>query len=333
MHGLTPDQRFEFDVRGFVVIDDAVDSETLAELQRRLDVFEQLGQRYRRDHPEIVDERIDEVYGKQIGLHIQDSGQKLWIFDPLIEDIGLASLLAANPKVRPYVEEMVPFPKLGNFTARFQWQGAESSIHGSRDDISTSPLEGPEAGGHYAVYAAGTGGAGTEAAPRLRTSAFRLMFLLSDIEPGGGALRVIPGSHKREVPWQPAGAPRGPNGNTRFEDLTPKQRDNFLELTGKAGTVVIFTHDIIHTSWHETDTYRRVVHCTYGSGSEVAPPASDDQAGWIAYLLRDGLRQPLPPGVNQNYAEEPLDGGAAPAPTLLGAIPVHSLKPAAGSRL
>eukprot|EP01046_Picozoa_sp_COSAG06_P104926 COSAG06_NODE_51141_length_314_cov_0.711628_1_plen_92_part_10 len=48
MHGLTPDQRFEFDVRGFVVIDDAVDSETLAELQRRLDVFEQLGQRYRR---------------------------------------------------------------------------------------------------------------------------------------------------------------------------------------------------------------------------------------------------------------------------------------------
>ena len=143
--------------------------------------------------------------------------------------------------------------------ARFQWQGAESSIHGSRDNISTTPIDGsPEAGGHYAVDPAGDGDGGTS--PRLRTSAFRLMYLLSDVEPGGGALRVIPGSHKREVPWQPTGAPLGPNGNTRFEDLTREQRENFVELTGKAGTVVIFTHDIIHTSWHETDTYRRVVH-------------------------------------------------------------------------
>ena len=39
-----------------------------------------------------------------------------------------------------------------------------------------------------------------------------------------------------------------------------------MELTGKAGTAVIFTHDLIHTSWHETDTYRRVVHLTFGSG-------------------------------------------------------------------
>ena len=123
MRGLDPEARFEFDVRGYVVIEDAVDAKTLTELQRRLDVFEELGKRYHAEHPDIVDERIDEVFGKQIGLHIQDSGQKLWIFDPLIEDIGLASLLAANPKVRPYVEEMVPYPKLGNFTCRFQWQG------------------------------------------------------------------------------------------------------------------------------------------------------------------------------------------------------------------
>ena len=74
--------------------------------------------------------------------------------------------------------------------------------------------------------------------------------------------------------------------------------------------MVIFTHDIVHTSWHESDTYRRVVHCTYGSGSAVAPPAGDDQDAWCEYLLRDGLRKPLPKGVNQNYAEEPLSGGS-----------------------
>ena len=69
--------------------------------------------------------------------------------------------------------------------------------------------------------------------------------------------------------------------NTRYEDLTPTQRENFVELTGKAGTVVIFTHDIIHTSWHETDTYRRVVHCTYQTGSEVAAPTNDVPEEWL----------------------------------------------------
>ena len=55
----------------------------------------------------------------------------------------------------------------------------------------------------------------------------------------------------------------------------------------------------------QTDTYRRVVHCTFGSGSEVAAPATDDREEWLEYLLRDGLRTPLPKGVNQNYAEQP----------------------------
>ena len=46
---------------------------------------------------------------------------------------------------------MVPHPILGLFSARFQWRGAESHIHGSRDNISLSPEGGPEAGGNYFV--------------------------------------------------------------------------------------------------------------------------------------------------------------------------------------
>ena len=44
---------------------------------------------------------------------------------------------------------------------------------------------------------------------------------------------------------------------------------------------MIFTHDIIHTSWHESDTYRRVVHCTYGTGSGVAAPTNDVPEEWL----------------------------------------------------
>ena len=93
-----------------------------------------------------------------------------------------------------------------------------------------------------------------------------------------GAGGVGPGSIRQ------AARRRGGSGctqNTRYEDLTPTQRENFVELTGKAGTVVIFTHDIIHTSWHETDTYRRVVHCTYQTGSEVAAPTNDVPEEWL----------------------------------------------------
>ena len=126
---------------------------------------------------------------------------------------------------------MVPNPVLGMLAARFQWQGAESHIHGSRDDISTSPADGPEAGGNYNVEK-------SESGPRLRTRAFRLMYMLSDIEPGGGALRVIPGSHKRDVPWQPTGVRKRAAGNTRFEELSEQQQQHFVELTGRAGTCV-----------------------------------------------------------------------------------------------
>jgi hypothetical protein len=300
-------------------------------------------------------ERVDEVSGKTIGLHIQNSGQKLWVFDLLSEQPVLAGL-AANPRVRSYIEEMVPDPVLGLLAARFQWRGAESHIHGSRDDISLSPTEGPEAGGNYSVERS------TDEPPRLRTSAFRLMYMLSDIEPGGGALRVIPGSHKRDVPWQPAGVRKRAAGNTRYEELSEEQKRHFVELTGKAGTAVIFTHDLIHCSWHETDSYRRVVHLTFsqgGAGATLPVPSphdaheaadlngkeeavgsdSDDylrllegeagvaadvepgaSAGWLQYLMREREAFVLPPaGTNLNYVVTPPSPTSATATTAAAA--------------
>ena len=257
---LTPDERFRFDVNGFIKLERALSPEALCAVNAKLDDFEQLGLRFQQRNPDIEDERIPVVEGKQVELHLQNWGQKIWIFDMLSEEPALAAPLAGNPAIRKWIEEMVPAPVLGLFSARFQWKGAESHIHGSRDNISEPPPGGgPEAGGNY--YVERDGGV-----PRVRTSAFRVMYMLSDIKPGGGALRVIPGSHKREVPWQPAGVRLRPAGNTRFDELSPAQQSNFVELTGRAGTAVIFTHDIIHCSWHATDTYRRVVHCTFGTG-------------------------------------------------------------------
>ena len=110
--------------------------------------------------------------------------------------------------------------------------------------------------------------------------------------------------------WQPAGVGQNAKGNTRFAELSPTQQSHFVELTGPKGTAIIFTHDIIHTSWHVTDTYRRVLHCTFGTGSgagEVAAPDQHDadEEAWLRYLLRDQHTFALPPaGVNLNYHQE-----------------------------
>ena len=126
-------------------------------------------------------EQVDVVEGRPCGMRIQNGGVKLWFFNCLEADPSLGCL-AALPKVMPWVDEMCPEPELGMFAARFQWRGSESEIHGSRDNISASPDDGPEAGGNYWLQDG-----------QLRTTNFRCMLMLSDIAPGGGALQVIPG--------------------------------------------------------------------------------------------------------------------------------------------
>ena len=317
---LNADQRFQFDVQGYCVIEGALDPAALRKINQALDPIEELAARFARHHDQIdsepnpalrhggfgkiVGDGAPEIDGawpglERLGLHIdrENEGLKLWVFDLLDVAPELALPLAANPRLRPYVAEMVERPSVGLFGARFQWRGAESHIHGSRDNISAPPKGGgPEAGGNYRVVREDSGGGGE--APRLRNDAFRLMYMLSDIESGGGALRVVPGSHKRGVPWQPAGVQqRQPSGNTRFEEISPSQAANFVELTGKAGTAVVFTHDLIHCSWHSTDTYRRVVHLTFSSGSEeeaqaAPPPVVEGEDEWLAYVLRDRPAKP-----------------------------------------
>jgi hypothetical protein len=99
------------------------------------------------------------------------------------------------------------------------------------------------------------------------------------------------------VPWDPQGVPHTFFGNTRYTDLNAEQRSLFVEVTGPPGTCIIFTHDIIHQSWHENDSYRRVVHLVYSHGdgetATAAAPrwaaahAAAEEGSWLQYLVRD----------------------------------------------
>jgi hypothetical protein len=98
-------------------------------------------------------------------------------------------------------------------------------------------------------------------------------------------------------------------------------------LTEKAGTAVIFAHAIVHTSWLETDTDRRVARGTYGPGSEEwsrRRPATTRKRG-ASTCRETGFAEAAAQG-----SQPKLRGGTArrwqQSPTLLGAIPSRSAR-------
>lgn len=182
---LTPEQRFAFDVKGYAVLEGALSAAEIEVINLRLDAIEDMGLRYRDgavpggkyrhrfgNFPDMAEldptearEAIrapDDLFlrpqvlvedgaGGTAGIRFANSGQKMWAMNALKYDRSLAPMLAANPVVQPYVDEMVREPKLGLFAPRFQWQGAESEIHGPRDDITTPAAKGTKECGNYFV--------------------------------------------------------------------------------------------------------------------------------------------------------------------------------------
>jgi hypothetical protein len=329
---LTPDERLAFDVRGFVVLPGVLDELQLKDYNLKLDHIEQIGLRCRAEFPDEPGVRHEDKYTRlgalqaptdseysEAGISIGNMGQKIWAHGITRLEPSLAAVAAA-PALRPYVEEFCDEPVAGLMSARYQWKGAESDIHDGRSRSTASrgppPAGQPDPRGVSPMQPRLSSVEGVEwdfeeddhgshggldtrwqnyvKGFRIKTEP-RAMVFMHDIEPGDGGLMVIPGSHKREVEWAPDGGKLTFYGNTRFEDITPAARALFVEVTGKAGTALLFNDDIIHQSWHTNDSYRRVIHLSWshgtkGDGAKPSPcPAAHEAApagSWLRYLLR-----------------------------------------------
>jgi hypothetical protein len=327
---LTPTQRLAFDANGFALLENVLSPAEIAAVNGKLDPIEAIGVQSRDSMPDAPGiqhesryERLGATWPQEgeaarAGIGHGDSGAKIWSYGAVQVAPSLPMLAAAavcGPQILPYVNEFHDEPFLQMMAPRFQWQNAESDIHDSRsayspgfqrtlkaseEDMKGAPMNGmpkPETDFH------------TTAEGRLKMNQFRVMLMLTDIEAGGGALMVIPGSHKRSVPWNPD-IPADKwthSGNARYSDLKREDKNLFVEITGKAGTAVLFTHDIIHHSWHETDTYRRVIHLIFGNGNKTPEGpqwtgnnrqwgeafAMAPEGSWLQYLLR-GTEPPEP---------------------------------------
>ena len=116
------------------------------------------------------------------------------------------------------------------------------------------------------------------------------MYAMHDIEPGGGALEVVPGSHKSNYPRPQA------------DDV----QDMLVELPMKAGDVLLFSHDMAHCSRNESEHIRRTVMYTYcpavianSFGGDTLYDRIFDEApegSWLKYFTRQphGFKETYP---------------------------------------
>ena len=102
---MTPEEEYRFDVRGYLVVEKAIEPDYLAHLNERLGFWEEKARRELADKPEKKIKR-----GPNIGF-----------FNLLNEEPSMLALVA-NPVILPYVDALVKSPILEQFCANFRWQ-------------------------------------------------------------------------------------------------------------------------------------------------------------------------------------------------------------------
>ena len=252
---MTPEELYRYDIHGYLLLNNAIPPGDLARLN------------------EVIDGWEDRARGEMSNNTRQENQEVR--YDDIINDEPALVDLAANPIVLPYILEMVEKPRLKSTWIAFKWRGGRTDLHSNHTPSVT----------HNFYHFNG----------QIRHNLLNLMYAMKDIEPGGGGLSVIPGSHRSNYPRQ------------RDYDVT----DMLVELTMAAGDVLLFSHDMAHCSLNESDAVRRTVMYTYCPGVIANSFGGDrlydgifecaPEGGWLKYLTRqpNGFResypQPTPP--------------------------------------
>jgi len=256
---MTAEELYRYDLRGYLYIENAIAPDYLKLLSERLDVWQE-----------------------KAGRTVAETGKPTVELYDIVNQDGAFVDLVANPRVLPYVDEMVQNPRLKSTWIALKWKGGRARDTSNHTPSSTCNFY------HF------NGG-------RIYHNLFQVFYAISDVPPGGGGMRLIPGSHKANLPL--------PKDDS-LEDLE-------VEIPMKAGSVLLFSHDVYHASLNTTDTVRRVAIFTYCPGViansfdeghrlydrlfEQAPEGS-----WQKYLLR------RPQGAGESYPRpkgRPYDAG------------------------
>jgi hypothetical protein len=186
--------------------------------------------------------------------------------------------LVVNPVVLPYIDAMVSRPRLKSTWLDFKWNGGTTGYHSNHTPHNV----------HNQYHFQG----------QIYHNLFQVFYAMKDIGPGEGGIRLVPGSHKANYP-----AP-----NADLSDLE-------VEITMKAGSVLLFTHDARHGSVNTSEKVRQVLIFTYCpqeiSNSFVGDTLYDnlfesaEEGSWLKYLLRrpHGFLQTYPKPSDRPYED------------------------------
>ncbi|NKB72241.1 MAG: hypothetical protein GKR89_34620 [Candidatus Latescibacteria bacterium] len=237
---MTAAELYRYDVRGYMLLPEAIDKPWLQRINARIDTWQERAEEDRQQQAPGVNPEVR--------------------YDRIIEQEQELVELAAHPVVVPYLVEMIEKPRLKSTWLAFKWRGGETRLHSNHTPSVT----------HNFYHFNG----------QIRHNLLNIMYALDDIEPGGGGLQVVPGSHKANYPR--------PNGDN-MEDM-------LVELPMKAGDALLFSHDMAHCSRNDSSCTRRTAMYTYCpgviansyGGDQLNDPIFDKapEGSWLKYLAR-----------------------------------------------
>jgi hypothetical protein len=247
---VTDAEKYRYDVEGCLLVRGAIPRDELASLRPVIDTWlERAAVDFRaKSEGENAEVRYDDVVNQEAAL----------------------VALAANPRVLPYLVEMIEKPRLKSTWIAFKWRGGETRIHSNHTPSVT----------HNFYHFDG----------RIRHNLLNLMYAMDDIAPGGGGLKTIPGSHKANYP----------------RPSREHVADMLVEHPMRAGDVLLFTHDMAHCSLNESDAVRKTVMYTYCPGVIANSFGGDSlydrihgeapEGSWLKYLTRrpNGFQETYP---------------------------------------
>ncbi len=243
---MNPDELYQFDLNGYLVVENALDADLLSAVNRVVDrIAEQ-------EAIVPLTQQEMQVEGAQ--------GKQAKIINIVHEDPAFLRA-ALNPQIVSRITDLVVFPRL-----KSTWLSLNSYNRGIGFHANHTPHDPVNA--YYFQQ-------------RICASLLTVMYALNDVEVDGGALQVIPGSHKSNFPL-----PEDPA-------LLAKMR---VHLPLKAGSALMFTHDINHGSNNHKNYVRRGLFTSFSPGSSAHTLGDNDlydelfhqapEGSWAKYLLR-----------------------------------------------
>jgi hypothetical protein len=162
---MNDEERYLFDLMGYLVVDDVLTSEDLRELNGLIDQRDAWGQYQREQRGNIV--------GNEGNLHVGPLHQWEEPFRRLID----------HPKMRPYMLEIIG-PKFRfdhGYAIFMKAGGSKHRLHGGNT---------PYDPGQYYHWRNG----------RMYNGLIVVSYALGDVNPGDGGFAAVPGSHKANLP-------------------------------------------------------------------------------------------------------------------------------------